>query len=54
MPCPSALQVKRSNWSPPSDTGLWATADAARAALLAEVQVTLERDAKSLSGVQRA
>lgn len=28
---PTAAQVKRSNWSPPVDTGLWALADRLRA-----------------------
>lgn len=35
--CPLLLQVKRSNWSPPSDTGLWATADRVRQRLLGEL-----------------
>ncbi len=35
--CPLLLQVKRSNWSPPSDTGLWATADGVRQRLLGEL-----------------
>ena len=29
--------VKRSNWSPPADTGLWATADRVRARVLREL-----------------
>ena len=30
-------QVKRSNWSPPTDTGLWALADRVRARVLEEL-----------------
>ena len=39
-PPPEAFNptVKRSNWEPPSDSGLWATADRVRKRLLAELK----------------
>ena len=36
-PVPPALQVKRSIWSPPADTGLWGLADRLRQRLLGEL-----------------
>ena len=44
------LQVKRSNWSPPVDTGLWATADRLRQRLLRELHgPVMERLSAELS-----
>lgn len=37
QPTQTACQVKRSNWSPPMDTGLWALADRMRARVQTEL-----------------